>query len=199
MPEQVTGNRPQDMTTLPTFILADLVRDRDILLDLNVEYMSWNSIELERRFNISVAEVVGMSIREYVEGMLDKVCGDQPPHGCFYLVEHGGLVAGMGGMRGIGSGIAELKRVYVRPAHRGKGLGAAIIDRLLADARAFGVETMRLDSGPFMTSAHRLYEAAGFVYRDPYPGAEVPAMLHPVWRFMECDLRGMALHQPAGR
>jgi GNAT superfamily N-acetyltransferase len=175
--------------THPSFIPADPVRDRSVLLDLNVEYMSWNSVELERHFSISVAEVVGMSIRDYVEAMLDKVCGDRPPHGCFYLVQHDGAVAGMGGMRKIAPGVAELKRVYIRPACRGNGLGSAIIDRLLADARQFGFDIMRLDSGPFMTSAHRLYEAAGFAYREPYPGAEVPAMLHPVWRFMECDLR----------
>jgi GNAT superfamily N-acetyltransferase len=187
------------MTTLPTFIPVDLVRDRTMLLDLNVEYMSWNSVELERHFNISVADAVGMPIREYVEGMLDKVCGDQPPHGRFYLVEHDGAVAGMGGMREIAPGIAELKRVYIRREWRGNGLGAAIIDHLLGDARQFGFHTMRLDSGPFMTSAHRLYEAAGFVYRDPYPGAEVPAMLHPVWRFMESDLGGKTFPQSAER
>ena len=48
---------------------------------------------------------------------------------------------------------------------------------------------MRLDSGPFMTSAHQLYQAEGFRDRPSYPGAEVPNELHHDWRFMELDLR----------
>lgn len=173
-----------DMTP-PTFTLADPVRDREILLDLNIEYMSWNSAELEKAFGMSVAAVVGMSIPDYVAGVLDKVCGDAPPQGCFYLVEYGGAVVGMGGLRQIGQGVSELKRVYVRPAYRGMRLGEAILNRLLADAAAFGFRTIRLDSGPFMRAAHRLYEAAGFVDRPSYPEAEVPAVLHRGWRFME--------------
>jgi hypothetical protein len=48
---------------------------------------------------------------------------------------------------------------------------------------------MRLDSGPFMTSAHRLYEAEGFRDRPIYEGVEVTSELHHNWRFMEFSLR----------
>jgi hypothetical protein len=57
--------------------------------------------------------------------------------------------------------------------------------QMIADAEAFGYSAMRLDSGPFMTSAHRLYEAEGFRDRPAYVGAEVPAEVHHNWRFME--------------
>jgi GNAT superfamily N-acetyltransferase len=71
------------------------------------------------------------------------------------------------------------------PADRGAKLGAAILQRLLADARVFGYERVRLDTAPFMHAAHTLYEAAGFVDCAPYTGSEVPAFLHPKWRFRE--------------
>ena len=71
-------------------------------------------------------------------------------------------------------------------------LGAIIVKRLIADAEAFGYLAMRLDSGPFMTSAHKLYEAEGFRDRTAYEGAEVPAEVHHNWRFMERRL-GRAL------
>lgn len=170
----------------PTFSLADPARDRARLLALNIEYMDWNSAELERLFDISVAAAVGMPVEDYVEKMLDKVCfADAPPRGAFYLVERDGATLAMGGLRTIAPGIGELKRLYVRPSARGLGIGPALVARLLADADAFGLKTLRLDTAPFMHAAHKLYAAAGFVDRGPYPEAEVPAALHERWRFME--------------
>lgn len=60
-----------------------------------------------------------------------------------------------------------------------------IVKRLIADAQASGYAMMRLESGPFMTSAHRQYEAAGFRDRSVYAGAEVPDELRYNGRFME--------------
>jgi GNAT superfamily N-acetyltransferase len=78
-----------------------------------------------------------------------------------------------------------MKRVFVLPDQRGGGLGGIIVRRLIADSDAFGYATMRLDSGPFMGSAHRLYEAEGFRDCAIYEGAEVPTELRHNWRFME--------------
>jgi GNAT superfamily N-acetyltransferase len=80
----------------------------------------------------------------------------EPPQGVFYLVRRDALVVGMGGVRRTGDGASEMKRVFVWPGQRGGGLGATIVQRLIADATSFGDASMRLDSGPFMTSAHRL-------------------------------------------
>ena len=85
---------------------------------------------------------------------------------------------GMGGLRFVRPGVVEVKRVYVRPVHRGKDLGNTILRRLLADAASFGYHTIWLDSGTFMKSAHRLYEAHGFVDCPAYPEAEVPQAFH---------------------
>lgn len=94
----------------------------------------------------------------------------------------------MGGIRANRPGVAEIKRLYVRPAHRGVKLGAAILHRLLTDARTFGYERIQLDTAPFMHAAHNLYEAAGFVDCAPYEGVEAPESLHSSWRFMEKSL-----------
>lgn len=170
------------------FVPADLAIHRNTLLKLNVEYMQWNSEQLLAMFGIRFKDVAGAEVPEYVASHIDKACGEPPPNGCFYLVEYNGEVAGMGGLRRIHGDISELKRVYVRPAFRGKNIGAAILQRVLVDAKAFGFKSMRLDTGPFMHAAHRLYLSNGFVDRAPYIEAEVGEALHDRWRFMEREI-----------
>lgn len=168
-----------------TFEPADARRDHAVLTELNVEYLDWAGVNIRRDFEIDLPSLLEQSIEEYVAATLDKLCAPQPPEGVFYIVRYDGQVAGMGGVRPVGVGVSEMKRVFVRPQQRGGGLGIAIVRRLIADATSFGYASMRLESGPFMTSAHRLYESEGFRDRTIYDGAEVPAELHHNWRFME--------------
>lgn len=168
-----------------TFETADARRDHAALSELNIQYLEWLDLNIRRDFGITLPALLGQPIADYVAGSLDKLCAAQPPEGVFYLVRRGGHLAGMGGVRRTPDGMSEMKRVFVRPDQRGGGLGAVIVKRLIADAEAFGYKAMRLDSGPFMTSAHRLYEAEGFRDRPAYEGAEVPAEVHHNWRFME--------------
>ncbi|MDP9043464.1 MAG: GNAT family N-acetyltransferase [Pseudomonadota bacterium] len=170
------------------FTVADLRLHRVPLVELNVEYVTWVLDEIDKWFGIPAGQVLGMPAREYVPTVIDKVCGESPPKGRFYLVTVGGRLAAMGGLRSLGGDAVELKRIYVRPECRAMGIGATILDRLLADARDFGYARACLDSGPFMRSAHRLYEHAGFVDRSPYEGVEVPVEFHPQWRFMQRPL-----------
>ena len=131
----------------------------------------------------------GLQVAEdYVDRMLPKVLVGSPPEGVFYLVWKDGAAVAMGGLRRLDAQVAEAKRLYVAPVARGSGLGAQLFQRLLADARAFGYATLRLDTAPFMQSAHRLYEAHGFVDIAPYAGVEVPVEYHDRWRFMEKHL-----------
>ncbi len=167
------------------FEQASLPAHHQPLLELNQEYMGWAMGEVGKLTGATPEQLVGMSPADYVASMLHKVCGDGPPVGSFYLVWADGHLAGMGGLRRVSAGVAELKRIYVRPNQRGLHLGQAIVQRLLDDAKQFGYQRILLDSGPFMQSAHRLYETFGFNYRGPYPEAEVPAALYPIWKFME--------------
>lgn len=168
-----------------TFEIADAVRDRAMLSALNVQYLEWLDGHIRADFELTLPGLLGQAIPDYVEATLDKLCAARPPEGVFYLVLRDGVVAGMGGVRRTLDGASEMKRVFVLPDQRGGGLGAIIVKRLIADAQAFGYATMRLDSGPFMEAAHKLYEAEGFMDRLVYEGAEVPSEVHHNWRFME--------------
>jgi len=168
-----------------TFEPANAHRDRDLLLDLNIQYVQWLEQCIRRDFDLELAHLLGGSIPEYVASALDKLCAAHPPEGVFYIVRRNGQPAGMGGVRRLPDGASEMKRVFVLPDQRGGGLGGVIVKQLIADSDAFGYATMRLDTGPFMASAHRLYEAEGFRDRHAYAGAEVPVELRHNWRFME--------------
>ena len=100
----------------------------------------------------------------------------------------------MGGLQGLASGAAEIKRVYVRPERRGAKLGELMLSRLMDDAARFGYRRVCRETAPFMKSAHRICEAAGFIDREPYLEAEVPQAFQSRWRFME---RPLASHGDA--
>jgi N-acetylglutamate synthase-like GNAT family acetyltransferase len=163
------------------FITADVSVHRAELIELNVEYLSWVFDGVEKFFGVPV----GLVASDYVPTVIEKVCGDPPPKGVFYLIKVDGRLAGMGGLRFLRPGVAEIKRIYVRPAHRGMRLGKLMLQRLLADATAFGYKSVCLDTAPFMTSAHHLYEDEGFTDCTAYEGVEVPSGFHTRWRFME--------------
>ncbi len=92
----------------------------------------------------------------------------RPPGGA-YLVGYEGEdpVAG-GGLRRLGDGVAEVKRMYVRPDARSRGVAAALLAALESTARSLGYATVRLDTGPKQVHAQRLYRAAGYVDVAPY-------------------------------
>ena len=176
------------LVTQPEFIVADIRSHREELVALNVEYVSWVFSHIDGFFGVSCADVVGMPAGDYAQATLDKICDQRPPEGTFYLVKADGSLAAMGGLRRLNPLQVEVKRIYVRPAFRGLRLGETILARLLADATAFGYQSACLETGPFMTSAHRIYEGYRFADRAPYPEAEVPVEFHDRWRFMERPL-----------
>jgi ribosomal protein S18 acetylase RimI-like enzyme len=96
--------------------------------------------------------------------------------GALLLAKRNGEAVGVVGMRNLGDGIAEMKRLYIDPAGRGHNFGRALTDAVLAEARRFGYRAVRLDTFPSMVAANRIYDSLGFrdippYYDNPLPGA----------------------------
>ena len=83
----------------------------------------------------------------------------------------GGEVAGSVALRDLGDDAYKLKRMYLLPAHRGRGLGRRLLATALDWARANDARVVRLDTAEGMVAARRLYESAGFVQ---LPDPELP-------------------------
>ncbi len=91
-----------------------------------------------------------------------------PPGGRLLLAHAGGGPAGCVALRAIADGVCEMKRLFVRPAFRGSGLGRALAERVIQEARASGYRKMRLDTLRSLQPAISLYETLGFVRCAPY-------------------------------
>lgn len=84
------------------------------------------------------------------------------PRGVFLLARLGGRPVGCGGLAWLEPGIAEVRRMYVVPEVRGRGIARAILDGLVAAARELAYERVRLETGVRQTEALGLYRSAGF-------------------------------------
>ena len=138
-------------------------------------------------------EPVREILREYARSLDIDLCfqdfetelaglpGDYaPPGGQLLLAYVGDALAGCGGLRGLAdvdyANACEMKRLYVRPAFRGIGLGRTLAEALLDEARRAGYSVMLLDTLDEMESAREMYAALGFeeiapYYFNPIPGA----------------------------
>ena len=91
-----------------------------------------------------------------------------PPQGCILLAMQHEQPAGCVALRGLDDGVCEMKRLYVRPAYRGLGIGKALTAAIIAEARRTGYKKMCLDTVPSMYEAQGLYESLGFQDIEPY-------------------------------
>lgn len=91
-----------------------------------------------------------------------------PPRGRLLLALVGGAIAGCVAMRPLSAEHCEMKRLFIRPLHRGSGLGASLASRIIEVARSAGYTRMYLDTLPTMGDAQRLYERLGFSDVAPY-------------------------------
>jgi ribosomal protein S18 acetylase RimI-like enzyme len=86
----------------------------------------------------------------------------------FFVSRADGQPAGCGGVMIVGREYAEIKRMYVRPAFRGRGLGRLMLEHLVAHARAHGLRVVRLETGIHQREAIALYESGGFRRIGPF-------------------------------
>jgi GNAT superfamily N-acetyltransferase len=85
-----------------------------------------------------------------------------PPAGVYLVGWVGDLSVAGGGLRGIDDGVAEIKRMYVRPGYRGHGIGRLLLAALEQEAVRLGYHTARLDTGAKQPGPQRMYEQAGY-------------------------------------
>ena len=108
-----------------------------------------------------------------------------PPWGRLLLAMHQGTLAGCVSLRKIGDGVCEMKRLFVRPRARGKGIGRALAEKIIQEAREIGYAQMRLDTLPAkMDEAIKMYRSLGFREIEPYYHNPVEGAL-----FMELALK----------
>ena len=106
-----------------------------------------------------------------------------PPRGALLIARIESDVAGCIALRPLDEHRGEMKRLYVRAAHRKFGLGKRLVDAVIDVARGAGYRELRLDTLASMTSAQALYRRLGFIEIPPYNTAHLPGT-----RFYSLDL-----------
>lgn len=91
-----------------------------------------------------------------------------PPRGAFVILRSGGLARGCGALRTLEPGIGEIKRMWLHPDVRGRGLGRRLLEELEKQAHALGFRRVRLDTSAHLPEAIALYRKAGYVEIAPY-------------------------------
>jgi len=90
------------------------------------------------------------------------------PDGTYLVGWEGQAAVAGGGVRRLDDGVAEIKRMFVRPAARSRGIAGELLTALEYSARSLGYRLARLDTGPKQSHAERLYRRAGFAPVAPY-------------------------------
>ncbi|MDP6785688.1 MAG: GNAT family N-acetyltransferase [Rhodospirillales bacterium] len=141
---------------------AETAADMGHVRALFVEYQRWLDVDL--------------CFQGFDEELLNLPGAYAPPRGRLLLAREDAAVAGTVGMWPLGADLCEMKRLFVRPPWRGRGLGRRLADAIVGEARAAGYVRMCLDSLERLVAARALYESIGFAripayYDNPLEGA----------------------------
>lgn len=162
------------------------------------EYVAWVFDGAQEHFGVRFADrdaVVEERHAEFRATLPNLLAG----RGRLILATVGGVPAGVGALKPVDAEVAEVKRMFVRPAARGTGVGRAVLERLLADARGEGFHTVQLETFTFMRPALALYRSSGFVDVEGFEGSETATMgLRDRTCYLRRELTRPAHGTPAG-
>jgi ribosomal protein S18 acetylase RimI-like enzyme len=156
----------KDLEISPAFSVPSVVKDLSFR-----QATSPGQIAQARELFLEYAQSLGFSLcfQNFDKELAGLPSDYAPPDGRLLLAEFKGQVAGCVALHKLEAGICEMKRLYLRSQFRGKGLGRAIADRIIAEARTIGYQRMRLDTvEPVMKDAVAMYRRIGFREIAPY-------------------------------
>ena len=146
--------------------------------------------------NMSELDMVRELMRAYADSLpfdldfqgfdreLSELPGDYaPPRGALLVARVDGRVGGCVALRHLDGDACEMKRLFVSPAARGRGIGRLLAEGIVGEARRLGYARIRLDTTPGMEPAQALYEQLGFKEIPPYRHNPVDGT-----RFLELEL-----------
>jgi putative acetyltransferase len=127
-------------------------------------------LALVRELFLEYAQSLGIDLcfQNFERELAELPGAYEPPEGRLLLAMDRLVVAGCVALRNLGDRNCEMKRLYVRPAHRAQGVGGKLARAVIAEATAEGYERMRLDTLESLEAALRLYQSLGFRPIDPY-------------------------------
>lgn len=146
-------------------IEAETAAEADQVVALLRDYKLW----LSRRYaNEAMILEEHFDGNEWESELADLKGHYGAPFGAILLARADGVAVGCVMLRGIGEDVGEVKRLFVRPAYHGLGIGRALLMKLASLALQRGYATLRLETGARQTEAQSLYDAAGFRRIAPY-------------------------------
>jgi ribosomal protein S18 acetylase RimI-like enzyme len=151
---------PDEIQIVPARTAADYAGGRRLFQ----EYVDWLGVDLGFQ---QVQEELAQIRKVY-----------SPPRNQLLLARDGSAYAGCVALRDRTRGDCEMKRLYVRPAYRGRGLGRRLARAIIDEARSMGYRRMLLDTLARLTPARRLYRSLGFCETDAYYQNPLPGVIY---------------------
>lgn len=126
--------------------------------------------EIARRLFLEYADSLGFDLefQDFSHELATLEEEYAPPQGCILLAKDSGNIIGCVALRDFQDSICEMKRLYVIPAYRGRGIGRLLAQEVIAEARKAGYKKMRLDTIASMAAAKALYTSLGFYRIEAY-------------------------------
>ncbi|MFN6482053.1 MULTISPECIES: GNAT family N-acetyltransferase [unclassified Nostoc] len=152
--------------------------------DVFWEYFNETKLIASEQFGIN------LDVNTFFEEYMAQIHEFFPPSGRLLLGQYEAKIAGCACLRKIDEDICEIKRMYVKPEFRRKGIGRSLLEAIINEAVYIGYSMIRLDSAPHAKEAQTLYRVFGFRDIEPYlEKIEIPLEHRANWVFMELVLK----------